>query len=449
MADVDELERALLERWDPDTLAVYGDCLQARGDPRGELIALDRELRERGPSPALATRRRQRLYEWLGGSTLGARPWHEASFRDGFVTDFVVASDRSADAAAYLRTLFASPAGPFVRGLTIRAQALAEVAAVFGVLASARRPWLERLELRVVDRGAVVRDALVAGVIAATPRLRTLAVFGARAIGSFAHAAVRTLATDWQQLDLLRGLPAVEVVELSLESDDDDDLELGDVRELLASRPPRVLDLACNEPHYPPSMLFPFARTLAGLPLAMLRLPSVRAAPQVEHVEQLLAARPRLVVEIARAYRLFEAVTAQLAHPRVRMPAVYPWPPGDTLSAREALTIVISNREHGEDVSLTSLVDILEAQFARFPPAARDAWHAFWALLDRLPWEDRLGNAVTRAFPAATLLAALDPLDDIDPITGVLGHWAQLADKLRSAELPPDAVVAVRRYWGW
>ena len=38
---VEDLERALQSSWDRDHLAVYGDALQARGDPRGELIAID------------------------------------------------------------------------------------------------------------------------------------------------------------------------------------------------------------------------------------------------------------------------------------------------------------------------------------------------------------------------------------------------------------------------
>lgn len=36
-----ELERSLAASWDLDTLAVYADHLQRRGDPRGGLMALD------------------------------------------------------------------------------------------------------------------------------------------------------------------------------------------------------------------------------------------------------------------------------------------------------------------------------------------------------------------------------------------------------------------------
>ena len=46
-------------------------------------------------------------------------------------------------------------------------------------------------------------------------------------------------------------------------------------------------------------------------------------------------------------------------------------------------------------------------------------------------------------------LLTLEPLDDIDRALGSAGHWAQLAEKLRAAELPTDAAVTIRRYWGW
>ena len=50
MADADpivQLETSLQARWDPDTAAVYADLLASRGDPRGELIAIDLELTRR------------------------------------------------------------------------------------------------------------------------------------------------------------------------------------------------------------------------------------------------------------------------------------------------------------------------------------------------------------------------------------------------------------------
>src|SRR5258705_9254400 len=54
------------DRWDRGTLAVYADVLQAHGDPRGELIAIDLAIEANGPTPQLDVRRRQLLFAWLG-----------------------------------------------------------------------------------------------------------------------------------------------------------------------------------------------------------------------------------------------------------------------------------------------------------------------------------------------------------------------------------------------
>lgn len=67
------------------------------------------------------------------------RPVHEASFRYGFATDFFVTTDRSTDAAEYLRALFASPAGPYVRGLTIAVTNPAQLEEPFVEISSAAR----------------------------------------------------------------------------------------------------------------------------------------------------------------------------------------------------------------------------------------------------------------------------------------------------------------------
>jgi len=44
----------------------YGDELQAVGDPRGELIAIDLENAVSGPTPERTRRRIELLHAWLG-----------------------------------------------------------------------------------------------------------------------------------------------------------------------------------------------------------------------------------------------------------------------------------------------------------------------------------------------------------------------------------------------
>lgn len=457
-----ELEQALITRWDRETLLVYADVLQSAGDPRGELIVLDLEAEERGMTPELAQRRRKALYEWLGGATIRGRPVHEASFRYGFATDFFATGDRTSQATDYLHALFASAAGPYVRGVTLSVGNPSELGAAFMVLASTRRTWLERLEFRVVEPGPWVTEKQVASLIASTPRLHTLAVFGAHAVGAFRHPSVRKLVTDTPRLAIAHTIPRVETLDLGVDEDDREDNESGYDAAIPASLAAitelRHLDLSRNEPHYPPSRVpasppnvdvYPLVRWLPTARLRTLRMPSLRAPHQVALLGEAIELAPQLEVTIARTYQMHQAVLANVAHPRLHLPTPFAWLPGDTLSSREALTITVPTEEYGDDVSLTSLIDRLEAQWDELPPNARTAWLEFWDFLAELPWEDEAGDDVTKMFPASTLLTAVEPLDDYIPYSGIGGHWAQLAEKLRSAELPPDAELSIRRYWGW
>ena len=77
-----ELTRALAERvhslellasaWTLDNLQVYGDHLQEREDPRGELVAIDLHIAREGPSPELLHRKRNRLRSGFSESN---SPW--------------------------------------------------------------------------------------------------------------------------------------------------------------------------------------------------------------------------------------------------------------------------------------------------------------------------------------------------------------------------------------
>jgi hypothetical protein len=459
---VHELEQALLTRWDRETLLVYADVLLSAGDPRGELIVLDLEAEERGMTPELAQRRRKALYEWLGGATIRGRPVHEASFRYGFATDFFATGDHTSQATDYLDALFDSAAGPYVRGVTVSVGNPSDLGAAFMALAREPHPWLERLEFRVVEPGPWVTDAQVAALIASTPRLHTLAVFGAHAVGAFRHPSVRKLVTDTPRLAIAHTIPHVEALDLGIDEDDREDNESGFDAAIPASLAAitelRHLDLSRNEPHYPPSRdpamplnvdVYPLLRWLPTSRLRTLRMPSLRAPHQVALLGEAIDLAPALEVTIARTYEMHQAVLETVAHARLHLPTPFAWLPGDTLSSREALTITVPTEEYGDDLSLTSLIDRLEAQWSEMPPNARTAWLEFWDFLADLPWEDQAGHDVMKMFPAATLLTAVEPLDDYIPYSGASGTWAQLAEKLRSAELPEGTNVSVRRYWGW
>ncbi|WP_164008631.1 hypothetical protein [Pyxidicoccus trucidator] len=171
-SDWGELERSLVTSWNLDTLAVYADHLQQRGDPRGELIALD--LRPSPEDKAWRTQRQALLVAWLG-EELAARAGHLV--QHGFI--HALRDDRF-----HPPGLLDGPLGAFVRGYTLRGDGQ-DVAR----LASRPRPWLTSLTL--VNQGdapvsAAVRDAL----IGAAPHLQELQLLGRPAFDAFMHPAV-------------------------------------------------------------------------------------------------------------------------------------------------------------------------------------------------------------------------------------------------------------------
>lgn len=175
--DASELERSLQASWSLDTLAVYADLLQQRGDPRGELIALD--LSPAPEDKAWRTQRGALLVAWLG-EELAARAGH--LIQHGFIPAL-------RDDPFHPPGLLDGPLGHLVRSCTLRGheQTLAR-------FASRPRPWLVQLTFFFMPWGFservgdTVRDAL----IAATPHLQEVQLLGARpAFEAFPHPSVR------------------------------------------------------------------------------------------------------------------------------------------------------------------------------------------------------------------------------------------------------------------
>jgi hypothetical protein len=162
---IEELEAGLRESFDRGQLAVYADALQAQGDPRGELIALDLECDAGSPSDELVARRRELLHPCV--------PDHAGiRCRHGFV-DVV-----DAVPTPLLDTLLLGPFGRYLRSLTIAASAK-DIRCVAMTLALHRRPWLEQLTIAQVGWGSVqLPSKLATRLVLALPRLKTLRVTG-------------------------------------------------------------------------------------------------------------------------------------------------------------------------------------------------------------------------------------------------------------------------------
>ncbi len=221
---IEQLEATLADDFSLENLQVYGDALQAIGDPRGHLIAIDLHIAQHGANRDLEYRRRQRLRDWLELShavdpTKG--PWRSVRFAFGFVEDL---------RAPLALQVLQSPAGRFVRAMSL-SHGMPHVASVLDELGTAPRPWLDRLSILSRNKAApptsvwgsqaaVLEQAWIPSVIAATPRLRLLELAGNRLVRAFPHPHVSRLRVDG--VDVLQAIlepgpamPAVRELELT------------------------------------------------------------------------------------------------------------------------------------------------------------------------------------------------------------------------------------------
>ena len=145
--------------------AVYADWLQRRGDPRGELIALElaREAERaagakgRATLPAAIRRHLERhAATLLGGLAALAGDVRDAAagpfvWRLGFIDRVVLESHRGGDLGAIVDEVLRHPSGRLVRELAIRCDDLDEAHRVVDVLRERAPPALAELDLLVRD----------------------------------------------------------------------------------------------------------------------------------------------------------------------------------------------------------------------------------------------------------------------------------------------------------
>jgi hypothetical protein len=471
-------ERGADAEW-RDTLAIYADHLLSEGDPRGELIALDLQIDTHGTTAELAARRASLLTAFLGHLRPLDNPhlaWVGDTFSRGFVDDFVI-DEGDPNACERLAAILASAIGSYLRGITIRGDEVF-IDRVLGIAARRDHPWLEQLALikRTWTDVPVVRNATLAMVVAATPRLRRLAVAGYRVVDELLHPALRKLrVTGEAALGSLvtAGLPYVAVDELDLafggatpfdapgdyRALDDDDLAEQDAPpqapadewfELCAERLPalRRLDLSRNEPADPRSAstrmsgggtVFDFVGRLPmRARLTHLKLPSLRRTEDVEALQRAILEMPELVeVELGRTRELRQL---ELHHPVARFvfaAAMSPWPPRETLRAGQALRVAIPGARTQDIVTLDAAVSAMEWRWRALPATARSAWAIFWAFLDDL------ADTREAPFPMDILIHAIEAcgsaLDE--------GGWRELLEDMRDRRMSSGAHVSISHYW--
>jgi hypothetical protein len=423
----EQLEGALAQSFDHATLAVYADHLQAQGDVRGELIAIDLEIAQRGTTAALLTRRSELLHTWLG--RLVAFDVAD-SFRFGFLERVELLVTITPD---HLVALLAHPAGRFVRGLALRGTNR-ELEAALAALAATRHAWLATLALSTWDHHEPrIADASTARLIAATPVLARLELGGGHMIDELPHPHVRELKiTGTGTFAGIYGdgpsLPDARILDIAF--DDDGIVEQPVVdRTLMLSelRLPAltVLDLSRNEPLDPEDASF----TMRGhslwsflghqelrRQLTHLKLPALRNDNDTAELMDVLASMPLLEhVELARgnSYQV-----PPLYHPRAKFTIAsrWPWPARATT---ESLRVIIPGARSPEVVHLHVALAAMPAVWAQLPDDARAAWTAVWGAL---------GGTV----PLDTLLLAIESLGErLDE-----GGWRELREALIDHRVP-------------
>lgn len=383
MSSREELEDALRARPDDATLAVYADLLQAQGDPRGELIALDLQPPELS-SASIETRRAQLLAAWLGdelevhwdraaGVWLAGDPeGTHATFACGFV-EVVIEEDAG---AAWLAHVLAGRGGPYLRRVAVRGRSelLGEVLAH---LVARSRPWLQHLAIARAHPGSLlVGEAFGERLAAALPNLELLELAGERIFARFVHENLRELAiTGCDAIELVDGppLPALHTIDFAFAGERPAPSAL-----FTPARVPALRRLRCARAEPGGLRLFEALGTLAVAPqLTHLELPSLRTPDDRALVQAAIDRMPMLrEVAIARAYACHGPV-GELRHPwaRVTVPEPVAWPPREVFEGRQ-LEI------DGYPVDPVELVDVLEVQHAELPEAQRAIWHRLWSMID-------------------------------------------------------------------
>jgi len=297
-----DLEAAVRAAWDREAIAVYADHLQAMGDPRGELVAIDLRIDEVGANAGMLERRAELIEQWLGDDIL------PGSVRYGFVDADATGAGPESQLAIVLR----GPGSQFVRSVAL-AGTIDENRAALELLAAELRPWLTELVIRQWNE----TTALTLGneetkkLFARLPALTALELEGRRILGNVAHPRVRALKiTGYDALASLADPMKVWSQLASLDfafhcqfASQHTDPPIDFISRLFASVPALVeLDLSRNEPgHLAPRalggaiMMSAFAMKLAHHPrLAVLHLPSLKSEAAVTTIERLLGSLPAL-----------------------------------------------------------------------------------------------------------------------------------------------------------
>jgi hypothetical protein len=441
------LEAALAAAWDRDTLAVYADHLQADGDPRGELIALDLQIEAHGNNVELSKRRTSLLFAWLGAlvpvDNVHAS-WAGDSLRFGFVEDLVF-DGQEPNAVARLEQLLASPAGPYVRGLTMRGTAAA-LEEGLTVISRREHAWLTRFAIGAAYQPAAIAAKVASEAFRAMPRLETLELRPQAVFAPFSHPSIKRLVIKSRDVyaALGEGASFDDVVELdvmlaqAMGYDEYDGEYLDEQPEAAAAPLPKVLfpslrrlDLAQHGVTNIDAA-YEFLRTLdARAHITHVRIPQLRNASDRDDLLAAIRDMPELEsIEVAHGSYYDPPDLPNVAFVRAD---TWPWPTQERATGR-GLRIFMPLAKYGDTVTLLDAVLAMEETYETLPPPARAAWSQLWrfvATLEKPP----------APFPARVLADAVESIPSL-----MQNGWRELREELSARRpLAADATVTIER----
>ncbi len=275
--------------YDPSGYLVYADWLQARGDPRGELIALQiSELTEQrdveAAITALVKRHRASLYGALAaGRTMPKHREPPLIWRFGFIHRVELEREaKGRPIAPILEAVLQHPSGRLVTELVLRSDDPGDLRAALAVLVRLVPPALRVLEL--ASRAAI---GDLAAVLATASRLERLSVkvrSRRRVSPGLDRDAGRSVAnhvpSSVSRLELRCGTGGVELEDLG---------PLFVRADLTSLTHLRIRDARFADALVPALLAAPFARQLVVLDLGMCELTDATARLLVAHVPELPA----------------------------------------------------------------------------------------------------------------------------------------------------------------
>ncbi len=444
----EELEAALAASWDRDTLTVYADHLQAEGDPRGELIALDLEIEAKGSSVELSKRRTSLLYAWLGRlvpvDNVHAS-WVGDSLRFGFVDDLHFEGG-DPNALARFEQVLDSPAGPYVRGLTMTGHAQ-DLERALSALASREHAWLSRMSIGLWSAQPTIGEPAWRAAFAAMPHLESLELRPNAAFAPFSHPTITKLAIrgDAVYAALGDGASFDRVTELDLDLTttiyppyyDDEYIEAeepaGVELPTIAFPALRKLDLAQNGVARIDAA-YQFLRTFAARShITHVRIPQLRSAADRNELVNAIHDMPKLeVVEVVQGH-YYEPPDLPTGNVRFVRAETWPWPTQE-LARGKGLRVYQPGAKYGDTITLFDAVYLMERSFEQLPRPARAAWSQLWHAVAALGKEPA-------SFPARVLADAVEACPEL-----MQNGWRELREELAARRpLAADAMVRIER----